>query len=105
MIADESTYVLEIFGDLLYTNHRSSFLGARRFFSCTSKIIRGSVTKSVDKPDFSEYSVPMKLIANIRRNSMRLGEVKRGVCMEAIANIASDDQSLIICIRQELFMQ
>ena len=62
-------------------------------------ILRDSVTKSVEEPDFSEYSAPMELIGSILRNSMQLGEEKTEECLEAIANIASNYQHVAKTIR------
>ena len=68
-------------------------------FPFSPEIIRDSVTKAIEEPDFSEYSAPLELIADILRNSMKLGEEKTQACLEAIANISSDHVYLAKIIR------
>ena len=68
-------------------------------FPFSPEIVRDSVHKSVEEPNYSEYSAPMELIASILRNSMQLGEEKTEACLEAIVNIASDFQYLAKTIR------
>ena len=68
-------------------------------FPFNPEIIRDSVTKAIEEPEFPEYSAPLDLIANILRNSMKLDEEKTKACLEAIANISSNHQYLAKTIR------
>ena len=68
-------------------------------FPFNPEVIRDSVTKTVKDPNFSEYSAPLELIANILRNTMKLNEEKTEACLEAIVNISSDYQYLAKTIR------
>ena len=68
-------------------------------FPFNPEIIRDSVTKAIEEPEFPEYSAPLDLIANILRNSMKLDEEKTETCLEAIMNIASDHSYLAKTIR------